>query len=87
MQGYFLNSRLSNTVKCQREYNAASARVQGARGDAADQDRKALDIMIATIFSTTDRNIARNAIETYLRTRKEADAQRAKNPLPDYPNC
>jgi hypothetical protein len=79
-------------TNCVADYNDKSARASGARLAAAEQDRKALDVMIAEIAGArlvppdeAGPKVSR-ALDTYLSARNEADKQRQRNPPPPPPS-
>lgn len=74
-------------VACQYDYNAAVVEAMAERADAAAQDRDSLDDMIKATATATKREDVAAALQKYIRDRAEADATRARHPLPQPPNC
>lgn len=84
-------------AQCQVEYNTRVAQVYTARQMIADQDRAAQDAdrraliaAVATITQATNRQQTQEALRRLLEAqrrtdaaRQVADAERAKNPIPD----
>lgn len=70
---------------CQAKYNASVTAAIKARSTATDQDRAALDRMVATIATATSRPVIHEALDRYVKDRKAADEAREQNPLPDPP--
>lgn len=68
---------------CLADYNDAYSKVQGARLDAAEQDRRAQDRMFEAVAN--DPRNAIPAIRSYTTSRAAADEQRKRNPLPQPP--
>lgn len=69
---------------CQARYNEASNVSQRARAEAAGTDREALDRMLVAVAD--DPKTALAAIRTYNDSRRQADLQRAANPVPPPPS-
>lgn len=76
-------TRQHHLAECQAEYNVRFAEALRARQAATDSDRDALDAMIFTVTTAKDRDTVRNALDTYVSTRRRADAYRAAHPLPE----
>ncbi len=77
---------------CLATYSDDNARSSAQRIAAAEQDRKALDEMIAQVAgarsappSEAGRQVS-EAFDRYLQQRAEADAQRKRNPPPQPPS-
>jgi hypothetical protein len=68
---------------CQARYNEASNTSTRARAEAAEADRRALDELLQVVADNPD--AALNAIRRYNMTRRAADEQRARNPVPPSP--
>lgn len=79
-------SHLTEYVECQAEWSQAYASTSGERAKAADQDRQALDNMIAAVTESQTRAETRRALVIYQQIRAEADDARTRNPLPELPN-
>lgn len=69
---------------CQARYNEASNISQRARAEAAATDREALDRMLLAVAD--DPRSAIVAIRAYNESRRQADVQRAANPVPPPPS-
>jgi leucyl-tRNA synthetase len=63
-----------------------NSRITKSRTSAAENDRKALDEMIATITSATSGASVNAALKRYLEIRNAADEQRRQSPLPEAPS-
>lgn len=79
-------------ANCLAQYSDDNARASAERLKAAEQDRKALDIMISAIAGARSvgpeeaQRQVNGALDTYLSSRTEADEQRRRNPPPDPPS-
>lgn len=73
-------------ARCQAGVNEALILAQRARSQAADDDRAALDRMVADVAQAHSAADTRAALARYRATRSDADAKRAANPLPDLPD-
>lgn len=71
-------------TSCVARYNERSNESQRARAEAADSDRKALDDMLQVVADNP--RGAFEAIKHYNQVRAQADAQRARNPIPAPPS-
>lgn len=80
-------ARQSRITSCQAEYNEAVVSAMLRRADAAGQDRDSLDNMLKTVATATQSAQVETALQKYLHDRAQADADRARNPLPQPPNC
>jgi len=69
---------------CIARYNEANNISQRARSEAADLDRQAQDQLFRAI--SDDPQHAFDRLRQYNDTRAEADAQRARNPIPAPPS-
>jgi len=74
--------RLAN---CLARYTEASNASTAARAAAAEGDRRAQDQMYKAIAESPRSAVAQ--LQQYLETRRQADAQRAANPVPPQPTC
>jgi hypothetical protein len=72
---------------CQTQYNETVVRVVAARADAASQDRDTLDNLLKTVATATQPTQVEAALQKYIKDRASADAERARSPLPEPPNC
>lgn len=81
--------RSSTYYHCQQRVNDALIRSQNARAEAAEQDRQAVDQMVASFLAIKPGNpgAGRTVLENYLKQRQEADKQRAAHPLPPPESC
>lgn len=72
---------------CQAAYAEASNASQRARAQAAEVDRQALDRVMRVVAENPRQGLA--AVQEYNAARAAADAQRARNPIPEPPssNC
>lgn len=73
-------------ASCLADYNNQSAQASGQRLDAAEADRRALDEMLASVVNAKERSAAGAALRAYVDARADADAKRARNPLPAPPS-
>ncbi len=78
---YVDNARLT---QCQARYAESANESTAARSDAAAEDRRALDDLVAAF--ATDPGSGRAALMRYQRVRAAADARRAANPVPPPPS-
>lgn len=76
-----------NLTQCQAAYAEASNTSQRARAAAAETDRQAQDTLFQQIADQPRDSI--KALREYNQSRADANAQRAKNPIPPAPstNC
>ncbi len=88
----FVGLRQYSLADCLSRYSDDNARTSAQRLLAAEQDRKALDEMIAQVAgarsappSEAGRQVS-EAFDRYLQQRAEADAQRKRNPPPQPPS-
>ncbi len=83
----WLGLKQFDLTRCQAAYAEASNASQRARAEAAEVDRRAQDQLFDAIAD--DPRAAIVALRTYNAQREEADAKRAKNPIPPAPstNC
>lgn len=75
--------------RCQVAVNDNLIRSQQARALAAEQDRQAMDDLVANVLAaseTRDPGASLAALRDYLNARADADAQRAANPIPVPPS-
>jgi hypothetical protein len=79
-----IGARQYEMTTCQAHYNEASNISQRARAEAAAVDRLALDRLLGAIADRPQDAIP--AIRAYNVSRGEADAQRARNPVPAPPS-
>jgi hypothetical protein len=73
----------ANTARCQARVNDALITSQRARATAADQDREALDTMVATVAEATARAQVQAALNKYRADRAASNESRRRNPLPE----
>jgi len=71
-------------TRCQADYAAASNASTRARAEAAETDRTAQDTLFRAIADHPREAIA--AVRQYNGARAQADAQRARNPIPPPPS-
>ncbi|MET8278294.1 hypothetical protein [Micromonospora sp. NPDC005174] len=71
-------------TQCLAEYNDANNRSQAARYAAAEQDRRAQDILFRSIAEQPRSGI--DALRQYNESREQANATRQANPLPAPPS-
>jgi hypothetical protein len=71
-------------TQCQARYAESSNTSQRARAQAADLDRRAQDQLFQAIADHPDQAI--DSLRAYNVSRAEADAQRARNPVPPAPS-
>lgn len=88
----FVGLRQYALADCLATYSDDQARSSAQRLQAAEQDRKALDEMIAQVAAarsappaTAGKQVS-DAFDTYLKQRAEADEQRRRNPPPPPPS-
>ncbi|MGC4769191.1 hypothetical protein ACLQ25_09450 [Micromonospora sp. DT44] len=71
-------------TQCLADYNEANNRSQAARYAAAEQDRRAQDVLFRSIAEQPRLGI--DALRQYNESRDQADAARRANPLPAPPS-
>lgn len=76
--------RQRNYVNCNAEQVAILIQYQREASVAAREEREAHDL-VRRAQKAQDADAVSDAIDKYFQTRKNADARRAKNPLPDLP--
>lgn len=86
VMSWYASDRLRGYVACQAEWSRAYAVSTAARAAAAEDDRRALDNMIAAVTEATSPAETRRALVIYQQSRAEADDARAHNPLPQLPD-
>lgn len=69
---------------CQARYNEASNISQRARAEAAATDRVAIDALLVAVADNPRSAI--DAVRAYNESRRQADVQRAQNPVPPPPS-
>lgn len=79
-------SNLTRYVECQARWSQVYASTSNERAKAAEQDRQALDNMIAAVTESQTRAETRRALVIYQQIRADADAARTRNPLPELPS-
>ncbi len=92
MLALYVGFRQYALADCLASYNDDQARSSGQRLIAAEQDRQALDDMIAAIAGARSATPAEaqaqvnGALDRYLAVRATSDEQRRKNPPPPPPS-
>ncbi len=84
MLSVFVGVQQVRFTRCLAEYNEANNRSQAARYAAAEQDRRAQDVLFRSIGEQPRAGI--DALRTYNESREQADAARLANPLPAPPS-
>lgn len=86
---WYTGAQRAEYQHCQAAVNDNLIRTQQARAAAAEQDRQAMDDLVANILAaseTRDPKGSLAALRAYLTARADADAQRAANPIPVPPS-
>lgn len=75
--------------RCQVQTNDATIVTLHARAEAATQDQEAVDLMVRSILDLKPGEGAkvRQILQQYTEQRRQANATRAANPLPEPANC
>lgn len=81
-----LNTEVSNTSNCLRDYIRASGVASNAARTAAAEDRKVIDDLIIKFTKAKTGKDAAKALADYLAARQANDAIRAAHPVPDATN-
>ncbi len=81
----FLGYQQHRSQECFQRYADAQAVTTAARANAAEQDRQAQSRLYMDIATRPEHSIA--ALNAYLRSQRETDSQRAKNPIPPPPSA
>lgn len=74
--------RQEQLARCQLSYNITNNRISSLRNTIAQADRDAVDNMIKTVTNAKSRDVVRNALTTYIKTRENNDRLRDAHPVP-----
>lgn len=86
---WYAGAQRAEYAHCQAAVNDALIHSQQARAAAAEQDRQAMDDLVAGVLTaseTRDPRASLAALRAYVTARAAADAQRAANPIPVPPS-
>jgi hypothetical protein len=78
----FASIRVYNLIDCQRKYTVANAVALQARDNASRVDQEATDKMVLAVSTATNSTQVSAALQEFLKTRRQAEEERARNPYP-----